>query len=78
MLGIVGAILNFCSGSTFLSMSMSITAIMNVTTTHYNPRVQGWDIFLLALGVVLVRTLVLSATSLEMKHLRLFGSLIIG
>jgi hypothetical protein len=77
-LGIAGAVLDFYSGSTFLSLSMSTTTMMGATTTHYNAAAQDWGISLLALGGVLVITAALNVTSLRMKHMGLFGALMIG
>jgi hypothetical protein len=78
VLGVAGAVLDFYSGSTFLSLSMSTTTMMGVTTTHYNTIAQDWGIFLLGLGGVLAITAVLNATSLGMKQMKLFGGLMMS
>jgi len=77
-LGIAGALLDFYSGSSFLSMSMSSTTMMGVTTTHYNAAAQAWGTFLVILGIVLALTAVLSITSLGMMRMPLFGALMMG
>jgi hypothetical protein len=78
VLGIAGAVLDFYSGSTFLSLSMSTTTMMGVTTTHYNTVAQDWGIFLLGLGGVLAITSTLNLTTFGMKQMRLFGALMMG
>jgi hypothetical protein len=78
VLGIIGAILDFYSGSAFLSMSMSTTTMMGVTTTHYNGSAQYWGIFLLFLGIALLLTAGISITSYGLRQMALFGMLMMG
>jgi len=51
---------------------------MGVTTTHYNNSAQVWGIFLLAPGGVLAITAALNVTSIGMKHMGLFGALMMS
>lgn len=79
-LAIAGAILDFYSGSIFFSISVSTTStMMGATTIHHSVAAEGWGIFLVALGVLLVLTAVLNLiASFGMKHMALFGILMMG
>lgn len=78
VIGIAGALLDFYSGSYFLSRSITQTTMMGVATTRYSEIAEIWGIFALSLGLIVLITSLLNATPFSMGKMSIFGGLMIA
>jgi hypothetical protein len=77
VLGLVGAVIDFIAGISFISQSMVTSNDMGVMVTQYNQNAIDWAIGLFILGGFLLVTSLLSVSSFGMMRMNIFGPMMI-
>jgi hypothetical protein len=75
ILGLVGSLIDFVSGSLILTQGVMTTNQMGVTMNEYDPYTLAWGIAIFVLGAVLLITAFASISSTGMRRMDLFGVL---